>query len=89
MPPSIEEAAFALKVGEVSQPVKTSLGYALIKLEEQKPVKPFEDLKPEMERNLRNEKAREYVESLKALIHVEIDPEFASPSKSITGVKAK
>jgi peptidyl-prolyl cis-trans isomerase C len=81
LPPSIEEAAFALKVGEISQPVKTSLGYALIKLEESKPVKPFEELKPELDRRLRGELTNKYIDSLKALSAVQIDPEFAAGAK--------
>jgi peptidyl-prolyl cis-trans isomerase C len=87
MPPSIEEAAFALKAGELSQPVKTSLGYTLIKVEELKPVKSFEELRPELDRRLRNELTRKSVDNLKALTRVEIDPEFASPAKSVTSAK--
>jgi peptidyl-prolyl cis-trans isomerase C len=81
MPPSIEEAAFALKPGEISQPVKTSMGYTVVKVEESKPVKSFEELRPELDRNLRNEMTRKYLEDLKALTKIEIDPEFAAPRK--------
>jgi peptidyl-prolyl cis-trans isomerase C len=87
LPPSIEEAAFALKPGEISQPVKTSMGYIVVKVEESKPVKSFEELRPELERNLRNEMARRYVEDLKALTKIEIDPEFAAPRKGALQVK--
>ena len=67
--------------------MKTSLGYALVKLEEVKPVKPFDELRPELERNMRNELARKYVEDLKALTRIEIDPEFATPAKPVTIAK--
>ncbi len=87
MPPSIEEAAFALKPGEISQPVKTSMGYTVIKVEESKPVKSFEELRPDLERNLRNEMTRKYLEDLKALTKIEIDPEFAAPRKGAFPVK--
>ena len=87
LPPSIEEAAFALKPGEISQPVKTSMGYAVVKVEESKPVKSFEELRPELERNVRNEMARKYVEDLRALTKIEIDPEFVAPRKGALQVK--
>ncbi len=87
MLPSFEEVAFALKAGEISQPVKTSLGYELIRLEEVKPVKSFDELRPELDRNLRNELARKYVQDLKALTRIEIDPEFLSSTKSMSTAK--
>lgn len=37
MDPAFEEAAYSLKVGEISQPVKTSYGWSIIKLEDRKP----------------------------------------------------
>ena len=89
MTPSFEEAAFGLKIGEVSQPVKTAMGYDLIQVEEDKPVKSFEELRPEIERNLRNELARKYVDDLKALTKIEVDPEFASPAQPVTIVKPR
>jgi hypothetical protein len=88
MPPSFEEAAYKLKPGEVSQPVKTSVGYTLLKVEEIKPIRSFELLRPDLERNLRMELGKKYVDDLRALTKVEIDPEFASPGKSIVAPKA-
>jgi peptidyl-prolyl cis-trans isomerase C len=82
MPPSIEEAAFALKPGEISQPVKTSMGYTVIQLEESKPVKSFEELKPELDRRLRGELTKKYIDGLKALTTIDIDPEFAAGAKT-------
>lgn len=37
MDPAFEEAAYALKVGEISQPIRTEHGYSIIKLEERVP----------------------------------------------------
>ncbi len=37
MDPAFEEVAYSLKVGEISQPVKTTYGYSIIKLENRKP----------------------------------------------------
>ena len=63
------------------------MGYTLIKVEESKPLESFEELRPELERNLRNEMTRKYVEDLKALTKIEIDPEFAAPRKGPLPVK--
>jgi len=37
MDPEFEDAAFKLKVGEISKPVKTAYGYSIIKLEDRQP----------------------------------------------------
>lgn len=37
MDPAFEDAAFNLKVGEISKPIKTSYGYSIIKLEDRQP----------------------------------------------------
>jgi hypothetical protein len=85
--PSFEEAAFALPTGELSQPVKTTYGYHLIKVEERKPTKTFEELRPELERNLANEASRKFVEGLKAKTNVVIDPEFTAAPNVKLGIK--
>jgi len=38
--PEFEDVAFRLKVGEISEPIQTKLGFHIIKLEEKKPAKP-------------------------------------------------
>jgi peptidyl-prolyl cis-trans isomerase C len=85
--PSFEDAAFALPDGELSQPVKTSYGYHLIRVEERKPTRTFEDLRPELERTLGTEATRKFLENLKAKTTVAIDPEFSEPAKAPVGPK--
>jgi peptidyl-prolyl cis-trans isomerase D len=57
MEPDFEKAAFALKVGEVSEPVLTSFGYHLIKLEKIIPAKkkPFESVKADIKERFKKE----------------------------------
>jgi parvulin-like peptidyl-prolyl isomerase len=47
MVPEFEQAAYAIKAGELSEPVKTQFGWHLIQLHERVPPKvtPFEEIK--------------------------------------------
>ncbi|HSI75631.1 MAG TPA: peptidylprolyl isomerase [Lunatimonas sp.] len=47
--PEFEQAAFGLtEIGEISNPVKTPFGYHIIRLEEVKPIAPYEELEPSL-----------------------------------------
>lgn len=60
-----EDAAFALKTGEMSDIVVTNFGFHLIKLEERRPkgLLPFEDVKEKLTEHLRREKVKEALAS--------------------------
>lgn len=51
MDPKFEESAYKLEVGQISDPIKSSFGYHIIKLIEKKELKPFDQEKD----NIRNE----------------------------------
>lgn len=67
MDPDFLAAAFALKVNEISAPVKSSFGYHIIQVTEAKEKKPFKEMKDQMEKELKssqltNEKVNEIMQ---------------------------
>ncbi|NWF88822.1 MAG: peptidylprolyl isomerase [Ignavibacteriaceae bacterium] len=65
MDPSFEDAAYSLKIGEISKPIKTSNGYSIIRLEDRNshPLlteTEFQTKKSKLERVLRIKKKPEY-----------------------------
>jgi peptidyl-prolyl cis-trans isomerase SurA len=58
---TLEEAIFALKVGQVSEPVRTDAGFQLLRVDERigKGAKPLEDVKDDIRDRLYNEQLEE------------------------------
>lgn len=56
--PEIEKVVFSLKPGEVSEPVKTPIGFSLLKVEELRPAKPavFDEIKADLRGALLSDK---------------------------------
>jgi foldase protein PrsA len=59
MDKAFEEAAYKLKKGEVSEPVKSKLGYHIIKVTNIKELKPFDQVKEDIRKNLIQMKAQD------------------------------
>ena len=64
MVPEFEKAAFEAKVGEVTPVVRTQYGYHVIKVESHGTT-PFEQVKPFLERNARQERLQAKLEEMK------------------------
>lgn len=84
MVPSFETAAFAMKPGELSEPVKSQFGYHLILVVSHES-KSFDDVKGELETRLKPDQTQKAVS--KAIQDLEktnpptLDPEFFGPDK--------
>lgn len=76
--PEIDDAAFKLQVGEVSDIIQSSLGYHIIMVKQKKKerIKPFVEVQDEIENRLLKEKARdiwdEWMNGLKEKAFIEV-----------------
>jgi parvulin-like peptidyl-prolyl isomerase len=79
MVPSFEAAAFAMKAGELSEPVKSQFGYHII-LVISHDTKPFEEVRADLETRMKPEQSQKAVNSLIAELQKAnppvLDPEF-------------
>jgi peptidyl-prolyl cis-trans isomerase C len=75
MIPVFEQAAFTLPIGQISEPVKSQFGYHIIKVEE-RTAKNLEEVKPQIEAQLKPELTRKAVEELRKTIPSSIDDQF-------------
>ena len=78
-----EQAAFSLKPGEISEPVKSPFGYHLIRVDSRQ-IKSLADMRKAIEDKMRPELARQALEAMKKAANVKIDDDFFGPSPDAT-----
>jgi peptidyl-prolyl cis-trans isomerase C len=71
MVPEFSDAAFALDVGEISQPVKSDFGWHIIKVEEKRDKPGYDEVESELYQMLARQKQRDIILSLRASGKVE------------------
>jgi parvulin-like peptidyl-prolyl isomerase len=80
MVPSFEAVAFAIKVGEISEPVKSQFGYHIIKVEAHD-YKSFDDLRAELETRAKPDQTKKTIDDLEKKTPPVFDPEFFGMDK--------
>jgi len=78
MVPEFETAAFGAKVGEVTPVVKTQFGYHIIKVEAHDST-PLEQVRPTIEKNLRQTKLHAALDAMKENAHATYDEAYFAP----------
>jgi len=78
MVPEFEQAAFAAKVGEVTPVVKTQFGYHIIKVEAHNNT-PLDEVRPTIEKNLKQTKLHAALDAMKENAHPTFDETYFAP----------
>jgi peptidyl-prolyl cis-trans isomerase C len=92
MVPEFSKAAFALKPGEISQPVKTDMGWHIIKLEDRKVggAQPYDQVKTAIRNILLRKKTQEKIISLRLQSKVELkDPDLQKFAEEARKLRAQ
>ena len=80
MVPEFDQAAFAAKPGEITPVVKTQFGYHVIKVESHD-YTPLEQVKPAIEKTLRQKKMQEMLEAMKTSANATYDEAYFTVPK--------
>src|SRR5947209_1883175 len=78
MVPEFEQAAFSAKVGEVTPVVKTQFGYHIVKVEAHDNT-PLDEVRPTIEKNLKQAKLHAALDAMKDNAHPMFDQAYFAP----------
>jgi peptidyl-prolyl cis-trans isomerase C len=78
MVPEFEQAAFAAKVGDLTPVVKTQFGYHIIKVEAHENT-PLDQVRPTIEKNLKQTKLHAALDAMKENAHPTFDDAYFAP----------
>jgi peptidyl-prolyl cis-trans isomerase C len=81
MVPEFEQAAFSAKVGDVTPVVKTQFGYHIIKVEGHENT-PLDQVRPTIEKNLKQTKLHAALDAMKENAHPTFDDAYFAPPPS-------
>jgi len=91
MVPEFDKAAFALKPGEISEPVKSQFGYHIIQLisHEEPRLKPFEEVKPQLAAEFQKQRSNDLLQETadKAQAALSKDPQHPEKVAADLGVQ--
>ncbi len=82
--PPLASAAYAMSPGQVSEIISTPYGLELIQLEDKR-FKPLEEVRPQLESQLRQGRLDEMLKGLIAQHQVSVDKDFFAPPKKTGG----
>jgi peptidyl-prolyl cis-trans isomerase C len=78
MVPAFEQAAFTLKVGELSEPVKTQFGYHVIKVEEHT-TKTLDQMRAQIEQQMKPQMTQKAIDNIRIGAQVVINEQYFGP----------
>ena len=83
MVPEFDKAAFSLKVGEISDPIKTTYGYHILQVLKHEPaqLKPFNDVKAALEADYKKQRVNDLMQQVSDKAEAALQKDPAHPDK--------